>query len=131
MIVGIGLDVVHVDRLDRWRRTPGLLERFFNEEELATALSRGSGASLSLAARFAAKEAFGKAIGTGLAGITLKNILVYNNHNGKPCMRLSGNALEALERAGGEIVHLSLTHERDNALAMVVIEGGSDGRTQA
>lgn len=122
MIIGIGLDVVHVDRLERWRKTPGLLERFFNQEELEAALSRGSGATLSLAARFAAKEAFGKAIGTGLSGITLKNILVYNNHNGKPCMKLYGNAREALERSGGEIVHLSLTHERDNALAMVVIE---------
>lgn len=126
MIAGIGLDVVHVSRLERWRKTPGLLERYFHPEELAAALSRGSTAMLSLAARFAAKEAFGKAIGTGLHGITLKNILVLNNHNGKPCMRLFGNAQEALERAGGGIIHLSLTHERDNALAMVVIEGVSD-----
>ncbi len=127
MIVGIGLDVVHVDRLERWRRTPGLIDRFFNPREIEDALSRGSGATLSLAARFAAKEAFGKALGTGLSGITLKNVVVYNNHNGKPCMRLFGNALEALARIGGESVHVSLTHERDNALAMVVIEGGSHG----
>lgn len=126
MIVGIGLDVVHVSRLERWRKTPGLFERYFHPEELAAALSRGSTAMVSLAARFAAKEAFGKAIGTGLSGITLKNILVVNNHNGKPCMRLFGNAREAFDRAGGRIIHLSLTHERDNALAMVVIEGGSD-----
>lgn len=123
MIVGIGLDVVHVRRLERWQKIPGLYERYFHPEELATALSRGSGAILSLAARFAAKEAFGKAIGTGLSGITLKNILVLNNHNGKPCMKLFGNALAAFEKAGGEHLHLSLTHERDNALAMVVIEG--------
>ncbi|MBN1615816.1 MAG: holo-ACP synthase [Spirochaetales bacterium] len=123
MILGIGLDVVHVHRLERWRDTPGLLERFFHPEELKAAMSRGSTAMLSLAARFAAKEAFGKAIGTGLSGITLKNILVLNNHNGKPCMELFGNALEALHAAGGDIIHLSLTHERDNALAMVVIEG--------
>lgn len=123
MIVGIGLDVVHVSRLERWQKIPGLLERYFHPEELATALSRGSGAILSLAARFAAKEAFGKAIGTGLSGITLKNILVLNNHNGKPCMQLFGNALVAFEKSGGEQLHLSLTHERDNALAMVVVEG--------
>ena len=92
-------------------------------EELAAALSRKSSSTLSLAARFAAKEAFGKAIGIGLRGITLKNILVVNNHNGKPAMRLFGNALEAFKRSGGERIHLSLTHERDNALAMVVIEG--------
>jgi len=123
MIVGIGLDVVHVRRLERWHRIPGLLERYFHPEELAAARSRGSGEILSLAARFAAKEAFGKALGTGLSGITLKNILVLNNHNGKPCMHLFGNALDAFRRVGGEIIHLSLTHERDNALAQVVIEG--------
>ena len=123
MIVGICLDVVHVSRLERWRKIPGLLERYFHEEELATALSRGSGATLSLAARFAAKEAFGKAIGTGLSGITLKNIHVYNDASGKPCMILYGNALEAFRRAGGRTIHLSLTHERENALAMVVVEG--------
>ncbi len=123
MIIGIGLDVVHVKRLEHWKNTPALLERFFHPEELSAALSRGNSAILSLAARFAAKEAFGKAIGTGLSGITLKNILVVNNHNGKPCMHLFGNALEAFESVGGKTIHLSLTHERDNALAMVVIEG--------
>ena len=127
MIIGIGLDVVHVSRLERWQKIPGLLDRYFHPEELKTALSRGSGATLSLAARFAAKEAFGKAVGTGLSGITLKNILVWNNHNGKPCMELYGNALEALRSVGGVTVHVSLTHERDNALAMVVIEGESHG----
>ncbi len=125
MIVGIGLDVVHVGRLQHWQRIDGLLARYFHPEELAAALSRGSSASLSLAARFAAKEAFGKAIGTGLSGITLKNILVVNNHNGKPCMKLFGNALEAFNRTGASVIHLSLTHEHDNALAMVVIESSS------
>jgi holo-[acyl-carrier protein] synthase len=125
MIIGIGLDVVHVDRLVRWQKTPGLLERFFHPDELADSLRKGSGAILSLAARFAAKEAFGKAIGTGLAGITLKNIHVDNDLSGKPCMLLYGNALEAFTRSGGRTIHLSLTHERENALAMVVIEGGT------
>lgn len=123
MIVGIGLDVVHVNRLEHWKKSPALMARFFHPDELSAAMSRGSTAILSLAARFAAKEAFGKAIGTGLSGITLKNIMVVNNHNGKPCMYLFGNALDAFERAGGKTIHLSLTHERDNALAMVVIEG--------
>jgi holo-[acyl-carrier protein] synthase len=127
MIVGIGLDVVHVQRIEHWRTVPGLLERYFHPDELRTALSRGATASLSLAARFAAKEAFGKALGTGLRGITLKNIQVLNNHNGKPCIHAYGNALEALEASGGRTIHLSLTHERDNALAMVVIEGDAHG----
>jgi holo-[acyl-carrier protein] synthase len=101
---------------------PGLLERFFHPGELREALSRGSGAELSLAARFAAKEAFGKALGTGLAGIVLKEIMVVNHHNGRPEIRVFGSALAALKRSGADRVHVSLTHERDHAVAMVVLE---------
>ena len=122
MIVGIGIDVVHVRRMDHRQSVAGLLERYFHPEELRTALERKTGASLSLAARFAAKEAFGKALGTGLMDIVLKDIKVQNHHNGRPEMILSGTALEAFGRTGADRVHLSLTHERDNAIAMVVLE---------
>jgi holo-[acyl-carrier protein] synthase len=122
MITGIGVDVVHVHRMERWRKIPGLLDRYFHPGELSTALSRGDGADLSLAARFAAKEAFGKALGTGLAGIVLKDIMVMNRHNGQPRIEVSGTALRALDQSGANRVHLSLTHERDNAIAMVVLE---------
>jgi holo-[acyl-carrier protein] synthase len=124
VITGIGVDVVHVLRLERWRRIPGLLERYFHPEELSTALSRGRGADLSLAARFAAKEAFGKALGTGLAGITLKDIMIENQHNGQPAIKVFGSARAALEKSGASRVFISLTHERDNAIAMVVLEAG-------
>jgi holo-[acyl-carrier protein] synthase len=122
MIMGIGVDVVHVQRMERWCKTQGLLARYFHPDELSAALSRGSGAELSLAARFAAKEAFGKALGTGLAGIVLKDIMVINWHNGRPEIQVQGTALKALKRSGANRVHLSLTHERDNAIAMVVLE---------
>ena len=122
MIAGIGVDVVHVHRMTRWRKIPGLLERYFDPEELAEALSRGNGVDLSLAARFASKEAFGKALGTGLAGIVLKDIMVRNRHNGQPEIIVSGTALKALKLCGAARIHISLTHERDNAIAMVVLE---------
>ncbi|MDR2070573.1 MAG: holo-ACP synthase [Treponema sp.] len=122
MIVGIGVDVVHVDRLRRWLRIPGLPERYFHPRELSAALAKGAGAELSLAARFAAKEAFGKALGTGLVGIVLKDIMVVNRHNGRPEIGIFGTALAALQRCGADRIHLSLTHERDNAIAMVVLE---------
>ena len=129
MIVGIGVDVVHVHRMKRWRGVPGLLERYFHPDELSAALEKGNGADLSLAARFAAKEAFGKALGTGLAGITLKDVMVKNRHNGQPEILVSGTALDAFRSSGAARIHLSLTHERDNAVAMVVLEtepaGGS------
>ncbi|GHV13991.1 holo-[acyl-carrier-protein] synthase [Spirochaetia bacterium] len=122
MIVGIGVDVVHVHRLERWPAIPGLLERYFHADEIAAVLAKGGGAILSLAAHFAAKEAFGKALGTGLAGIALKDIMVMNQHNGQPTVRLFNTALDALCRSGANRVHISLTHERDNAIAMVVLE---------
>lgn len=127
MILGMGIDVVHIHRMRHWPREEGLLDRYFHPDELAAARSRGSAMILSLAARFAAKEAFGKALGTGLRGLTLKEIEVKNNHNGKPDMKLSGTALKAFEEFGGTHLHLSLTHERDNAIAVVIIEGPENG----
>jgi holo-[acyl-carrier protein] synthase len=122
MITGIGIDVVYVHRMDKWRRTPGLLERFFCADELSAAVSRGKGVEQSLAARFAAKEAFGKALGTGLAGIVLKDIMIVNHHNGRPEFLVVGTARAALEKSGANRAHVSLTHEKDNAVAMVVLE---------
>jgi holo-[acyl-carrier protein] synthase len=127
MIVGIGVDVIHVNRMERWRVIPGLLERYFHPYELSAALGKGAAANLSLAARFAAKEAFGKALGTGLAGIVLKDIMVKNSFNGRPEVEVFNTARRALERSGARRIHVSLTHERDNAIAMVVLEGAADG----
>ncbi len=122
MILGIGIDVVHVRRIAHWLTVPGLPERFFHPDELSSAISRGHAVALSLAARFAAKEAFGKAVGTGLRGIKLTDIRVVNNHNGKPEMVLYGTAQEKFRALGCSVIHLSLTHESDNAIAMVVLE---------
>jgi holo-[acyl-carrier protein] synthase len=122
MIIGIGVDVVHGSRMERWTCIPGLLERYFHPEELVSAAGKGSGRIISLAARFAAKEAFGKALGTGLAGIVLKDIMVVNRHNGQPEIAIFGTARSALERSGANRMHISLTHEQDNAVAMVVLE---------
>jgi len=123
MILGVGIDIVRVDRVRRWEGVPGLVERYFHPEEAADARGRGAGGSLSLAARFAAKEAFGKALGTGLAGIRLGDIQVVNDRNGRPDIVLHGTALARLREAGGARVHLSLTHDTDNAVAVAIIEG--------
>jgi len=113
----------------RWLAAPGLLERYFHPLELEAVLSKGKGegagispAARSLAARFAAKEALGKALGTGLAGIVLKDIIVINSRNGKPEIRVADTALAALKKSGANRVHLSLTHEHEYAAAMVVLE---------
>ncbi len=123
MVLGVGIDVVHVERIRRWRHIEGLYDRFFHAEELAAALPRGEVGILSLAARFAAKEAFGKAIGSGLRHFALRDIAVLNDSNGKPVMMLTGSAEAAFKDFGGHRIVLSLSHERDNALAVVLIEG--------
>jgi holo-[acyl-carrier protein] synthase len=123
MITGIGIDIVHIKRMERWLSNTKLLQRFFHPDEIEFSLSLGKNASQTLAARFAAKEAFGKALGTGLANLKLAEIMVINNNNGKPELKLLGSAQKALEKSGADKVHISLSHEKENALAMVVLEG--------
>ncbi|AIW90563.1 4'-phosphopantetheinyl transferase [Treponema sp. OMZ 838] len=122
MIIGFGIDAVDISRIQRWIKHEGLLARFFHPQELAETKSRGLTAAYSLAARFAAKEAYGKALGTGLKGITLKNILVTNNPNGKPELTLFGDAAIPFKRIRGTHIHLSLTHESNMAIAGVILE---------
>ena len=123
MIRGIGIDVVQVSRMRAWIDRPELLGRFFHPSEVESVMKRGDGSVLSLSARFAAKEAFGKALGTGLRNLALREVYVSNDELGKPALQLEGSALEAMRRIGGDRVFLSLTHEQDNAIAMIVIEG--------
>ncbi|AIN94187.1 holo-ACP synthase [Treponema putidum] len=123
MILGLGIDIVEVSRIEKWLNDEKLLQRFFNKEEIEYVLSKENGAARSLAVRFAAKEAFGKALGTGLSGIELKDIVVVNDKTGRPFLKLSGTALQALNKKGGKAVHISLSHEKATAAAVVVIEG--------
>ncbi|MCL2481529.1 MAG: holo-ACP synthase [Spirochaetaceae bacterium] len=122
MIIGMGIDIVRIDRMKKWIVRPLLMERYFHEKEIENVKSKDAGAAMYFAARFAAKEAFGKALGTGLMGISLKEIQIENNINGKPVINLYGKAKDAFEKTGGTTIHVSLTHETDNALAVVIIE---------
>ncbi|MDR2731401.1 MAG: holo-ACP synthase [Treponema sp.] len=120
MITGIGIDIVDIRRMEHWKNNMKLMERYFNPDELSYILSQKS--ALSLAARFAVKEAFGKALGTGLTNIVLKDIMVINQDNGKPELCLTGTARNAMEKTGADKAHISLSHERDNAIALVILE---------
>ncbi|MCL1955150.1 MAG: holo-ACP synthase [Brevinematales bacterium] len=121
MITGVGIDIVRVNRMERWLVNSKLLQRYFHHDEIEFIFSRGKSAVQSLAAKFAAKEAFGKALGTGLANIALKDIMILSD-NGKPEIKLCGTAQKALEKSGANRMHISLTHETENAVAMVVLE---------
>ena len=92
MIVGIGVDIVKVARFQKWIDNPKLTSRFFHEKEL-TVLNRPKNSALqSLAVRFAAKEAFGKALGSGLKGLMLHDICDVTDNKGKPFLELTGSA---------------------------------------
>lgn len=122
MIYGIGTDITKVSRFQKWVQSEDMIQRFFNEEEMNSAKSLQSSCE-HYAARFAAKEAFGKALGTGLAEFSLKDVYVRNDQSGKPELILKDSALEALKkRCGNARILVSLSHEKEYALAYVIIE---------
>jgi holo-[acyl-carrier protein] synthase len=123
MVIGIGVDLVEVMRISRLSLVPGFVGRFFHPAETEYAYARKSGFEETLAACFAAKEAFGKALGTGIRGFSLKDVEVSHDESGRPLLRLHGKATEFFAKSGGERVLLSLSHERSMACAFVVIEG--------
>ena len=125
MITGIGVDLCQVPRLARLRQRYGarFLNRVFTPDEQRYC---GTGAACDerFAARFAAKEAFLKALGTGFAqGISLRDVEVVTEPSGRPVLRITGAAAVLLQQRGGTGVHVSLSHEREYAAAFVVLEG--------
>lgn len=124
MILGTGIDAVEIPRVAKWLDKSGLLNRFFHSEEVNTINSRAHmKKAATLAARFAAKEAFVKAVGTGFRQINLADICLMNDKLGKPELMLIASAKKVFTEIGGQHVHVSLTHEKDYAIAMVIIEG--------
>ncbi len=125
MIHSVGVDIAEVGRIraamDRWGDR--FLDRTFSEEERVYCL-RHRDAALRLAARFAAKEAFIKCLGTS-RGVRWKEIELVNAPSGKPSFRLSESLRRSLERKKIRRVHVSVSHTKDHAVAMVVFE--SDG----
>lgn len=124
MIYGIGTDIAATDRFQRFidQGNHALLERLFTSQELSTCRSRKDSASC-LAARFAAKEAFLKALGTGLRnGISWQDIQVVNDALGKPELILSGKAAEQFQDRNLSRSLLSISHDGGHAVAMVVLE---------
>ncbi|MCQ2981820.1 MAG: holo-ACP synthase [Treponemataceae bacterium] len=121
MIIGIGIDLVHCQRMQSFLDDESKGKRFFGPEEYAYARGKSSGVE-SLAAAFAAKEAFGKALGTGLTDLVLSDIQVVHAENGRPQLLLQGSAEAACKKAGVGKIHVSLTHEHDMAAAYVILE---------
>lgn len=122
MILGLGVDIVATSRFLSWSSNPRKAERFFAKEELEYIYSRGKKTHLSFSSHFAAKEACGKALGVGLKGISLKDIITVHKEGGVPILLLKGRAKAVFESLEATSLHLSLSHEREYAVAVVIIE---------
>ena len=124
MILGLGTDLVEVSRIDKSITTFGerFTQRVFTAGERAYVGSKANTAE-RYAARFAAKEAAMKALGTGWAsGVGWLQIEVTNEDSGRPVLRLHGVAEAVAGRMGVERIWLSLTHTSQNACAVVILE---------
>ena len=124
MIAGIGVDIVKVSRIEKAISSWGdrFINRIFTANEHSFIAARHNQAS-AFALHFAAKEAFSKAIGTGIRGdIKWPDIEVFHYPSGKPGLKLSGRANELCQNLGINNFHLSLSDDSGLAVAMVVLE---------
>ena len=116
MIVGVGIDVVEIDRFaQKLEESPAMAARLFTPSEQGLHVR-------SLAARFAAKEALSKALGAP-PGLSWQDAEVVKNSEGQPFFRTAGTVADRLDALGVASLHLSLTHDGGIASAIVVAEG--------
>ena len=123
-IFGIGTDIISIDRINKSLKNKNFLKRVFNEKEISKCKKTNKSINC-FAKRFAAKEAFSKALGTGIAkGINFNEIIVLNKKSGKPYIDLVGQTKKTLnKRFKGKKtkVSLSLSDEKKYAVAFVTI----------
>ena len=123
-VVGVGIDLVEVDRVARaLARTPGLADHLFTPVERAYCEAARSPARQAqrFAARFAAKEAAMKALGVGLGGVGWHDIAIERGDRGVPSIRARGEAADLARQRGGTRWWVSLTHTGTFAQAVVVL----------
>jgi holo-[acyl-carrier protein] synthase len=115
MIIGVGIDVVDIERFGAsLSRTPGLANRLFTDTEASRPLA-------SLAARFAAKEALAKSLGAPV-GMDWHDAEVVSEESGRPVLEIRGSVLRRANDLGVASVHVSLSHDAGIASAVVVLE---------
>ena len=119
--VAVGIDIIEIHRIERAYRDFG--ERFLRRVYTERERERYRGRPNELAARFAAKEATSKALGTGIIGIHWREMEVLSNRRGKPVLILHGEAAERARKLGLTSFSVSLTHSRTDAMAFVVATG--------
>lgn len=124
MIFGIGVDIIEIGRVEKLLTKPNI-GKLFSEEELKYAFAQANAAP-SLAGCFAAKEAVLKAFGSGFAGMGLRDVEVRHLEGGQPVAELHGRAADFAAEKKIAAIHLSVSHDRTQAMAMAVAEKAGD-----
>jgi holo-[acyl-carrier protein] synthase len=119
MIYGVGIDIIEIKRLDNLIFKKRFLEKVYGKQELEYLLLKNK--IESFAANFCAKEAFSKALGTGIKGFKLNEVQVLRSDEGKPYFKLNGEALRLTELANIQF-SLSLSHSKFYATAVAIAE---------
>ncbi len=122
-ILGIGVDICQVSRMEAFSSDSRFAERFFSDAEREYLQGKKAGLAQSMAGMYAAKEAFSKVLGSGVRGFELKEVEVLHNPAGQPYYRISGKARKAMEKQGIVSLHLSISHDGGMAVAFAVGEG--------
>ncbi len=123
MILGTGIDIIEIERVRKAVLKERFVQRVFSAAEAAYCRARGRQSAASFAARFAAKEAVLKALGTGHIGGSLAEIEVERGENGCPRLRLHGFYEKLAQAKGVQSIHITLSHARDYAAAQAILEG--------
>ena len=122
-IFGVGTDIVKTNRIQKLLRKKNILEKLFNKEEISKC-KRIKKMTNCFAKRFAAKEAFSKALGTGISkGLSFKDIEILNNKRGKPILNVNGKSKKIVKKLIKKRfkTFVSLSDEKSHAIASVII----------
>lgn len=122
MIIGIGTDIVDINRIQNIVANERFVKEYFGEDERVFLMGKKNPAP-SIANNFAAKEAFSKALGTGVRGFSISEVQVLRDELGKPYIVLSGKAEKAMLDTGAKKIHVTLSNTDTSAVAFVVLEG--------
>lgn len=130
MIVGIGNDIVEIERIQKGvDRSPRFLDKLLTSLEKERVTIGEGYAYESIAGLFAAKEAVSKALGTGFVTFETRDIEVLKDEKGKPFIKLYGKALAVAKELGISCIHVSISHSQSYATAFAVAERGDIGET--
>ena len=121
MIIGLGTDIIEIERIKKAVAKKNFLNNVFTETEKNYCERRGKNSAASFAARFAAKEAFFKALGTGIF-TRLTDVEIINDNRGAPKIFLHGKVATFAENRGVKKIFISLSHSKDFATATCLLE---------